>query len=138
MHRSWSLTHRALVPVLVLALTGCASSTLIRSTPSGATVYIQDERVGTTPYRHTDRRVSFSWVQVRLEKEGYEPVSTAISRDGSFVWSALFLGGFIAPLFYVYGYAPRYDYVLKRARDEDEDLFKWEAPQRNDGTDDLY
>ena len=135
MHRPRS--SRALALLLAATLTGCASSTLIRSTPSGATVYIAGKQVGTTPLRHTDSRRSFEGVHLRLEKEGYEPVETFIRRDGTINIHTLFLAVFIAPLFHIYGYEPQYDYVLKPAGNEDDDLFK-DTPRRNDGTDDLY
>jgi hypothetical protein len=43
----------------------------VESSPSGATVYVNDERVGETPYTHRDS--SGRPVAVRVERAGYQP-----------------------------------------------------------------
>ncbi len=95
------------------ALTGCASSTTLRSEPSGAKVFLDGRRVGNTPYRHTDSRPSLSKLQVRLEKEGYQPVETVIQRNESVepgaVVGALF---FLIPVLWVMGYDDQHFYEL--------------------------
>ena len=54
-----------------LLLTGCVKRTLvIRSTPPGAAVLINDQRAGTTPYTHDFQW--YGWYRVSLIKDGYE------------------------------------------------------------------
>jgi hypothetical protein len=116
-------------------LTGCASTTTIRSTPPGATVFVDTQRVGTTPCKYSDRRTSFSQVTVRLEKEGYQPLTAVMRRDGSVELSALLFGGLLFPLIWVAGYPGQHSYVLQPVTDL-EDL-DWDRPPGPD-TDDLY
>lgn len=56
---------------------------LITSTPSDATIYINEQRVGKTP---GSMIVKGRWwyesaPTIRLEKEGYEPFTTTLSRN---------------------------------------------------------
>ena len=62
-------------------LTSCASQTLIKSNPEGAKVFIQDAYVGTTPYAYKDTKIVGSKTNIRIEKEGYSPLSTTFSRN---------------------------------------------------------
>ena len=63
-----------------LALTGCADRRIfINSTPPGATVYLNDAEVGQTPCE-----VNFTYFgvyDVRLHKDGYEPLVTKAKAD---------------------------------------------------------
>jgi len=60
--------------------TSCASSTMIRSVPDNARLYIDGEPVGFTPYKHTDTKISGSSTEIRIEKEGFEPYFTELYR----------------------------------------------------------
>ena len=40
-----------------ILLSGCSSTTMIKSTHSGAKVYLDGESVGKTPYSHTDSKI---------------------------------------------------------------------------------
>ncbi len=136
MHRTWSLPGRALALVTAATLTGCASTTTLHSTPSGATVYVENERVGITPCEYSDRRNSFSQVKVRLEKEGYEPFTTLMRRDGSFNPSVLLVGALIFPLFWLTGYAEEHRFVLQPVKDPD--ALEWERNVGPEDSDALY
>ena len=60
----WSLVYG-------LLLTGCVHRTLtIRSEPPGAAVWLNDTRVGVTPYTQTF--LWYGWYRVALMKNGYE------------------------------------------------------------------
>lgn len=83
---------------LIIILSGCASSTMIRSVPSDADVYINGELVGKTPYLYTDTKVSFSLVMVDIVKEGYEPINTTFRRDEEFNPGTFIGGVFIWPI----------------------------------------
>jgi len=62
--------------------TGCASSTVIRSTPSGAIVRdIRGQKVGKTPYSFTGTGTINSMETFTLEKPGYEEATVTVKRD---------------------------------------------------------
>lgn len=85
----------------------CSSSTLIQSSPSGAKVYLNGEYAGVTPYTHTDTKIVGSSTQVRLEKEGYETLNTAFSRNEDADVGAI-IGGifFLFPFLWTMKYKP--------------------------------
>ena len=94
-------------------LSSCASTTLIQSYPNGARVYLNDEAVGVTPYRHTDTEITGSITEVRLEKEGYEPFLTWFVRDERVDVGALVSGClFVFPLLWFMKYKPTHTYAL--------------------------
>lgn len=96
-------------------LASCASSTIISSTPKGAKLYIDGQSVGTTPYRHRDRKVSLSTTSYRIEAPGYEALQGSISKDGQ-VHGGAAVGGFflIIPWLWVMRYNDHYHFELKR------------------------
>jgi hypothetical protein len=91
----------------------CASSTMIRSDPSGATVYIDGSRVGQTPYIYEDTKTVSSTTRVKLRKEGYEDFETLIVRNEEFQLGPC-IGGFfvLIPFLWVMGYKPERTYEL--------------------------
>lgn len=96
-----------------IILTGCASSTIIQSYPSGANIYINNEPVGTTPYKYRDTKVVGSVNYVRLEMNGYEPLDTYFARDEEVDVGAV-VGGvfFLFPFLWTMGYKPTHTYEL--------------------------
>jgi hypothetical protein len=96
-----------------ILLASCASTTMIQSKPSGATVYLNGENVGTTPYRHTDTRILGSTTTVKLEKDGYNPLNTSFARDEE-VDAGAIVGGFILffPFLWTMKYKPIHEYEL--------------------------
>jgi hypothetical protein len=92
-HKRIHLIVAALLAGSMLLISGCASTTLIQSEPTGAKVYIEDEPVGYTPFPYTDTKIVGSYTYVRLEKEGYQPFITVLSRDEE-VDIAPIIGGF--------------------------------------------
>jgi hypothetical protein len=114
MKRKISL-HTFLMLLLTLVLfAGCASSTMIKSVPSGADVYINGDKVGKTPYLYTDTRVVFSPMNVDIVKEGYETLYVTIRRDEEFNVGA-FIGGFIIPPLWLWtlDYKPTRTFTLQ-------------------------
>ncbi|HVG60939.1 MAG TPA: PEGA domain-containing protein [Hyalangium sp.] len=97
---------------LVLS-TGCVSATVIRSEPSGATVYIDGSKVGRTPYTYADTKTVSSITRVRLRKEGYEDFETLLVRNEEFQAGPCVGGVFLlVPLLWVMGYHPEHNYEL--------------------------
>jgi hypothetical protein len=92
---------KIIVPLLLLAFTGCATIVQsgpdhipVDSKPQGANVYLDDNLVGTTPMvlavpRDSDCRI-------RIEKDGYNPYS--VDRDkvvAGWVFGNILIGGVI-------------------------------------------
>jgi len=77
---SFKITILAIIIALFM-LSGCSSTTLIKSVPSGAKVYLNGKYKGETPYAHTDEDIIFSRTNVKITKEGYEDYYTFFSRD---------------------------------------------------------
>lgn len=109
---------------LFVALTvasGCASQTVIRSNPSGATVKNRYGQVlGKTPYAHEDTEVWNHRETFTIELEGHEPSQVFIKRDevnaGRMVGFGF--GGFLFPplwagLFWAADYEESYGVELQ-------------------------
>ncbi len=112
-----------------LLLSSCSSYTLIQSEPAGARLYINGERVGNTPYTHYDTKIVGSVNNVRLEKEGYQPLQTAFSRDEEVDFGAI-IGGlfFLFPFLWTMKYKPAHTYELV----PDMDYYDWQEYQQNE------
>ena len=96
-----------------ILLTSCASTTIIQSNPSGAKIYLNGELVGTTPYTHQDTKIVGSTTTVKLEKEGYDPLNTAFSRDEDVDVGAIIGGLFVwIPFLWTMKYKPTHTYEL--------------------------
>jgi hypothetical protein len=68
--------------VLCALATGCASTTVIRSSPSGATVRdIHGQKVGKTPYTYSGTGTINSSETFTIEKPGYEDTTVTVKRD---------------------------------------------------------
>lgn len=102
-----------------ILLISCSSTTMIQSYPSGAKVYLDGEPVGTTPYTHRDAKIVGSTTTVKLEKEGYETLNTAFSRDEDVDVGAI-IGGLIClvPFLWIMKYRPTHSYELTPETDE--------------------
>ncbi|MGM0934624.1 MAG: PEGA domain-containing protein [Bacteroidota bacterium] len=106
------------IPILstVLLFSSCASSTIIDSSPSNATIYVNGEKVGNTPYKHKDTKIVGSINQVRLEKEGYKTYNTTFSKNEEIAVGPLIGGLFVlVPYLWIMKYknARVYDLIPK-------------------------
>jgi hypothetical protein len=103
----------ALPLAVAVLIASCASSTVIDSVPGGAKVYINESYAGTTPYKHTDKRIVGSTLDVRLEMNGFEPLSTTITKNEEVDVGAV-IGGFllVVPFAWVMKYQPEHVYEL--------------------------
>jgi len=96
-----------------MTLSACASTTVLRSEPSGATVYIDGSKVGKTPYTYSDTKIVGASTQVRLKLEGYEEFQTILSRSEEFQVGPCIGGVFVlVPFLWVMGYRPEHSYEL--------------------------
>lgn len=112
-------------------LTSCASTTMIQSNPSGAKVYLNGESVGTTPYTHRDTKIVGSTTTVKLEKEGYDPLTTSFSRDEEVDVGAIIGGIFVlVPFLWTMKYKPTHTYELTSSSGNEQQIIKT-SPQQN-------
>lgn len=104
----------ALLVAVAVLFASCSSNTLIQSDPSGAKVYMNGEYKGVTPYSYSDTKIVGSTTEVRLEKEGYEPLYTMLSRNESADVGAI-IGGifFLFPFLWTMKYNPVHTYELR-------------------------
>lgn len=95
-------------------MTSCGSTTLIRSIPEGAKIYVDGEPMGVTPYEHYDTKIVGSRTDIRLIMDGYEELNTRITRDEEVDVGAL-IGGILLPpipLLWVMKYKPQHTYEM--------------------------
>lgn len=98
---------------VTILLSSCSSTTLIRSSPGEAKLFLNEEYVGQTPYTHRDTKIVGSTTLVRIEKEGYESFRTSFSRDENADVGAI-IGGlfFLFPFLWTMKYKPERNYLL--------------------------
>ena len=110
-------TNPAAKMLVILAtaalIAACASTTKIDSTPAGATLYINGEKAGTTPYTYTDTKIVGSAVQLKLKKEGFEEFQTTLTRNEEADVGAIVGGVFtLVPLLWSMKYKPTHTYEM--------------------------
>jgi len=99
--------------LVVCIITGCASTTVIKSVPDGATLYLNGERVGSTPYTYSDTKIVGSSNFVTLKKNGYQDFETVFSRTEEANIGAIIGGIFVlVPFLWVMGYKPIHTYEM--------------------------
>ena len=99
--------------VCAATLLGCSSSTVIRSNPPGAKVFIDGSYVGVTPYEMSDTKIVGSSTTVRLEYPGMAPVNTSIKRSEEFDVVACIGGVFLlVPFLWIMGYKSDHTYDI--------------------------
>jgi hypothetical protein len=125
---------------LFIFTTGCASSTTIKSSPSGAKVYLDNESVGRTPYQMSDTKIIGSSTRVKLVLNGYEPYEAVIQRNEEFQVGPCIGGAFVlVPFLWVMGYKPQHTYELTYANRSRSRRPRPHAPlesERDDGAQD--
>jgi hypothetical protein len=98
----------------LLGVWGCSRPLYVNSHPPGADVFVNDEKVGTTPCTKRYGRSEMLDYQVRVEKEGYYAYSTTAHprvSAGSIVASIMLTCG-ISMLFLPPRYYPEMDIAL--------------------------
>lgn len=97
-------------------LLGCASTTVIKSNPPGAELYLNGQLKGETPYTYTDRAIAGTTRRVSLKKEGYKDFQKLIIRDQTYI-PALIAGAFLlVPLLWSMEYPPEYTLEMEKLK----------------------
>ncbi len=99
---------------LIPFLAACASATTIRSSPSGAKVFLNGEYVGETPLVHEDMDIAGTNKKVVLKHDGYRDQVGTIRKEELKIMP-LVVGLFIVvPLLWVTGYPDEYHFTLEK------------------------
>ena len=110
-----SVVFSILIPALLVS--GCASTTKVRSTDPEAKIYIDGEYKGKGSVDHTDSKIVGSTTNVRLQKDGCQPESYLFARNEE-VDAGACVGGVLLlfPFLWVEKYKPEhtYEYTCKK------------------------
>ncbi len=92
---------------------GCASTTVIQSSPSGAKVFLNGSYVGVTPYTMRDTKIVWTKTHVKLVKNNYQPFTTTIVKNEAADIGPIIGGFFVTvPWLWFMKYKPQHNYVL--------------------------
>jgi hypothetical protein len=73
--------NRSILLVFAVLLTGCAEYAQFRSSPTHATVYLNDTQIGTTPMEYPIARDAVQGMyNYRVELDGYQPATGMLQR----------------------------------------------------------
>ncbi|HNR86707.1 MAG TPA: PEGA domain-containing protein [Spirochaetota bacterium] len=105
----------AVATIVAFCCVSCSSSTIIKSVPAKAKVYVNDEYKGETPYTLSTRSIIGSSTKIKLAKRGFADYNTEIKRDEKANIPAIVGGIFCLPFFlWATDYDPEHTYKLKR------------------------
>ncbi len=99
-----------MLSVFGFVLSGCSSTTLIRSSDPESRIYVDGEFKGTGQVTHTDAKTTGSVTQVRIEKEGCAPQNFTFKRNEKLDIAACITGVLIVPLFWLKKYNPEREF----------------------------
>jgi hypothetical protein len=100
--------------VTFILLQGCSSTTIIKTVPFGAKIYMDGMTVGKTPYVHTDSKILGSRTILKFKKEGYKDFNTVMNKNGNVNVGAVIGGVFVLfPFLWTMDYLPEYTYELE-------------------------
>ncbi len=103
----------ALILCASFLLSGCASSTLFQTTPSGAKIYVNGEPAGNTPYMYSDTKIVGTTTLVKITAEGYEDFNYVLKRNEEANVGAIIGGIFVLfPFLWVMDYKPVHNFEL--------------------------
>lgn len=135
MNRTLSLS---VVAAALFAVSGCSSTTVIKSRPSGAVVRnLAGEKICKTPCTWSGSGPINATDILTVQKPGYEETTVTVRKDqvngmaiaglgvGALLtgWTLIGAVGFVVPMFWMADYKPVYELELDRAR----------APQEEEG-----
>lgn len=104
------------VLLVLILMSGCASTTEIRSSDPEAEIYVNGEHLGAGTVIYTDKEISGTTNVVTIKKENCEEQVHSFSRNEDFDAGAFAAGVFtLVPLLWILKYQPvhSYDYVCQ-------------------------
>ena len=94
---------------------GCSSTTLIKTDPPGAMLYIDNVRKGVTPYSYEDSSTIVTTERpIVLKKEGYKNFETTIRKSETTAWRMIRCIFFAIPAPWVTCYPEEYTFELEK------------------------
>lgn len=98
----------------LMLYSSCASTTLIQSDPPGAALYVDDMKVGETPYTYSDTKIVGAKTTIKMKKEGYKELNTLMTRNEKLAVGAL-IGGILVlvPFLWIMEYDENRTYELE-------------------------
>jgi uncharacterized protein YqgQ len=100
---------------LLIIISGCVSTTVIKTVPSNSKVFVNSEYKGTTPFTYSDNKISGSETNIKIEKEGYESFSFILKKNeqvhGGAVMAGIIFG--LWPFLWIMEYNPERSFELK-------------------------
>lgn len=105
--------NTSLLIATVILFASCTSTTLIQSNPSKAKLFIDGAYIGETPYYHSDSKIVGSLMLIKIEKDGYKPLISTITKDEEVNVGAV-IGGFLCtiPFLWTMKYQAEHNYEL--------------------------
>jgi len=95
---------------------GCASTTLLTTVPPGASVYINGEVQGTTPYKYSDTKPALSSTHITFKKQGFRDMDVILRRNERPAWGAIIGATMVyVPILWFAEYKKSHFYELERA-----------------------
>ncbi len=100
--------------IAMFSLFGCASSTVIKSNPPGAKMYLDGQYKCETPCTHKDTAPMGTTRTVVLKKEGYRDTTGQIRRE--VLSNDALIGGIflLVPFIWILEYPPEYTYDMEK------------------------
>jgi hypothetical protein len=100
--------------IAIFFLFGCSSSTVIKSNPPGAKVYLDGQFKCETPCTHKDTAAVGTTRTIILKKEGYKDTTGQIKREELSV--PALIGGtfFLFPFIWILGYPPEHTFEMEK------------------------
>jgi uncharacterized protein YceK len=106
--------HCCVALTILAMLSGCASTTVIRTTSPNAKIYVDGEYKGTGTVTHTDQKTVGATTHVRIQEEGCQPETFSFSRNEEFEVGACIGGWFLLfPFLWVMKYKPERTYEYR-------------------------
>ena len=100
-------------------LWNCTSSTVIETIPPGATLYINGEIMGETPFQYSDKKIAGTALAIRIKKPGYKTLRRIITKEDEINVGALIGAIFcLFPGLWLFNYKPFYRYELEPGQGE--------------------
>ncbi|HXP50463.1 MAG TPA: SHOCT domain-containing protein [Bacteroidia bacterium] len=113
MKHTLSIRLTCLLLACSILFASCSSSTLLQSTPPGADIYADQQKLGVTPYVYTDSKIVGSTTMFTLKKDGYQDLNVTLTRNEQADVGAIIGGLFVlVPFLWVCKYNPQHNYML--------------------------